>query len=222
MPLADPHPADANRPARRENRHPPHSIALYETVGPQDKLGPECEGCNRETNFFRRNEPIVGRFSHYWIDGRCSAGHEFRGELAVVNSGSGFPDDQSRKTQEVALAAIESPKNWFEDFGAEHLSNGVALIQLEPDYAQTINTKLEYHLFVTPNGDCKGLYVTRKTESSFEVHELGGGTSSQPRTERRSCGPCAHTQGPQTLLHFRLSRSTANRVPRDRSQARGW
>ncbi len=80
--------------------------------------------------------------------------------------------------RKVALAAIESPKNWFEDFGSEHLSNGVAVIQLEPDYAQTINTKLEYHVFLTPNGDCKGLYVTRKTESSFEVRELGGGTSS--------------------------------------------
>ncbi len=80
--------------------------------------------------------------------------------------------------RKVALAAIESPKNWFEDFGSEHLSNGIAVIQLEPDYAQTINTKLEYHVFLTPNGDCKGLYVTRKTESSFEVHEMGGGTSS--------------------------------------------
>lgn len=80
--------------------------------------------------------------------------------------------------RKVALATIESPKNWFEDFGSEHLSNGVALIHLEPDYAQTINTQMEYHVFVTPNGDCKGLYVTRKTESSFEVHELGGGSSS--------------------------------------------
>jgi len=80
--------------------------------------------------------------------------------------------------RKVALAAIESPKNWFEDFGSEHLSNGVAVIQLEPDYAQTINTKLEYHVFLTPNGDCKGLYVTRKTETSFEVRELGGGSSS--------------------------------------------
>ena len=80
--------------------------------------------------------------------------------------------------RKVALAAIESPKNWFEDFGSEHLSNGVAVIQLEPDYAQTINSKLEYHVFLTPNGDCKGLYVTRKTESSFEVREMGGGSSS--------------------------------------------
>jgi len=80
--------------------------------------------------------------------------------------------------RKVALSAIESPKNWFEDFGSEQLSNGAALIALEPEFAQTVNTDLEYHVFLTPNGDCKGLYVSQKTPTSFEVRELGGGTSS--------------------------------------------
>jgi hypothetical protein len=80
--------------------------------------------------------------------------------------------------RKVALAAIESPKNWFEDFGSERLSNGAAVIALEPEFAQTVNTDLEYHVFLTPKGDCKGLYVANETASSFEVHELGGGSSS--------------------------------------------
>jgi hypothetical protein len=29
-----------------------------------------------------------------------------------------------------------------------------------------------------PNGNCKGLYMTNKTANSFEVRELGGGTSN--------------------------------------------
>ena len=33
-------------------------------------------------------------------------------------------------------------------------------------------------MFLTPNGDCKGLYVHQKTATSFEVRELGGGNSS--------------------------------------------
>jgi hypothetical protein len=37
---------------------------------------------------------------------------------------------------------------------------------------------LDYHVFVTPNGDCKGLYVAQKSAASFVVRELGGGTSS--------------------------------------------
>lgn len=80
--------------------------------------------------------------------------------------------------RKVALAAIESPKNWFEDFGSERLSNGSAVVTLDADFGQTVNTGLEYHVFLTPNGDCKGLYVTAKTATSFEVRELGGGASS--------------------------------------------
>jgi hypothetical protein len=77
----------------------------------------------------------------------------------------------------VALSAIESPMNWFEDFGSAHLSGGTAVVQLEPKFAQTVNTKMEYHVFLTPNGDCKGLYVNQKNATFFEVHEIGGGTS---------------------------------------------
>jgi hypothetical protein len=80
--------------------------------------------------------------------------------------------------RKVALSAIESPKNWFEDAGAAELVNGSAVVTLDPDFIQTINTNLDYHVFLTPNGDSRGLYVTRKTAASFEVREQGGGTSS--------------------------------------------
>jgi hypothetical protein len=78
----------------------------------------------------------------------------------------------------VALSAIESPENWFEDFGSAQLINGVALIQLDPDFIQTVNTEKDYRVFPVPNGDCKGLYVTNKSPNFFEVRELGGGTSN--------------------------------------------
>ena len=78
----------------------------------------------------------------------------------------------------VALAAIESPKNWFEDFGSARLVGGVAVIRLDSRFTQTVNAKMEYHVFLTPNGDCKGLYVNQKNATSFEVRELGGGNSS--------------------------------------------
>ena len=79
---------------------------------------------------------------------------------------------------QVALAAIESPKNWFEDFGSAELVGGVATVRLDARFIQTVNTKSEYHVFLTPNGDCKGLYVNQKTANSFEVRELGNGNSS--------------------------------------------
>jgi hypothetical protein len=87
---------------------------------------------------------------------------------AVVENGS----------RKVALSAIEAPENWFEDAGSAHLSNGEAVVNLESVFGQTVNSEVDYHVFLTPNGDCKGLYVAQKSASSFVVRELGGGTSS--------------------------------------------
>jgi hypothetical protein len=84
-------------------------------------------------------------------------------------------DAGSRK---VALYAIEGPENWFEDLGGSQLVRGAATVHLEPTFAQTVNTGGDYRVFLTPNGDCKGLYVAHKTASSFEVRELSGGTSA--------------------------------------------
>jgi len=78
----------------------------------------------------------------------------------------------------VAMSAIESPENWFEDFGSAQLIDGVAVIQLDPDFIQTVNTERNYRVFPVPNADCRGLYVTNKSANSFEVRELGGGTSN--------------------------------------------
>jgi hypothetical protein len=78
----------------------------------------------------------------------------------------------------VALYAVEAPENWFEDYGSELLENGAATVTLDLIYAQTVNTGMEYHVFLTPSGDCNGLYVTNKTANSFEVRELKGGHSN--------------------------------------------
>jgi hypothetical protein len=84
-------------------------------------------------------------------------------------------DGGSRK---VSLYGVAAPENWFEDAGSGQLSNGGAVINLEPLFGQTVNTEMEYHVFLTPNGDCNGLYVTQKTATSFVVRELNRGTSS--------------------------------------------
>lgn len=84
-----------------------------------------------------------------------------------------LPDDRA-----VLLYSVESPENWYEDFGSGKLQAGVATVNLDAIFAQTVNTSLEYHVFLTPKGDCKGLYVTNETAAGFEVRELSGGQSS--------------------------------------------
>jgi len=80
--------------------------------------------------------------------------------------------------REIALYAVESPENWFEDFGSGELTNGVAFIPLDASFAQATNATVTYHVFLTPNGDSNGLYVARKTPTGFEVREHSGGASN--------------------------------------------
>jgi len=90
----------------------------------------------------------------------------------VKNAVVTFPD----RTQRV-LHCMESPEHWFEDFGTAKLARGRATVELDGDFAKVIKPA-DYHVFVTPEGDCRGLYVAEKKTASFEVRELGGGTSS--------------------------------------------
>jgi hypothetical protein len=108
-------------------------------------------------------------------DGHCSI--STAGNLSCSGSKSAVvPVDNG--TRKVALYAVEAPENWFEDFGSGQLSNGLATVTLDLVFAQTVNTDVEYHVFLTPNGDSKGLYVSNKTAAGFEVHESAGGRST--------------------------------------------
>ena len=73
-----------------------------------------------------------------------------------------------------AVYAVESPEVWLEDFGSATLTNGVAVVTIDPIFGEMISTD-GYHVFVTPLGDCKGLYVEEKNATGYTVQELGGG-----------------------------------------------
>jgi hypothetical protein len=77
----------------------------------------------------------------------------------------------------VRLYCVESPESWFEDFGSGQLNNGSAKVDLEPGFAGVVKTD-QYRVFPVANGDCKGLYISNRTPTSFTVHESQGGTSN--------------------------------------------
>ncbi len=78
----------------------------------------------------------------------------------------------------VETYSVQSPENWMEDFGSGALKDGVTTVSLDATFAETISGNADYHVFLTPRGDSKGLYVTNVTATSFEVHESGGGTAT--------------------------------------------
>jgi hypothetical protein len=78
----------------------------------------------------------------------------------------------------VETYSVQSPENWMEDFGSGKLVRGVAQIAIDPAFAETVSATADYHVFLTPRGDSKGLFVINATAAGFEVRESGGGTSS--------------------------------------------
>jgi hypothetical protein len=90
------------------------------------------------------------------------------------------------KMQDGTTAAVycqESPEPYFEDFGKAQLVGGVANVALEREFASLIAGG-EYMVFPVPEGDTRGLYVSRKGPGGFEVREQQGGTSSVAFTYR--------------------------------------
>jgi hypothetical protein len=77
-----------------------------------------------------------------------------------------------------SMYAVQSPENWFEDFGSATLQDGSAHVSLEAIFGETVNSGVEYHVFLTPKGECEGLYVANEGVEGFDVRELRHGTSS--------------------------------------------
>jgi hypothetical protein len=96
------------------------------------------------------------------------------GDLEVYGAKSAvvpLRDGSSRR-----VYSIESPESWLEDFGEGQLRRGRATVTIDRRFATLI--RRGYQVFLTPYGDCTGLYVSRRTSVAFEVREQGGATNT--------------------------------------------
>jgi len=75
------------------------------------------------------------------------------------------------------MYCLESPVSYFEDLGTGQIADGHGSVTLDPMFVSTVDTA-DYMVFLTPDGDCQGLYVESKSKSGFAVRELMGGKSS--------------------------------------------
>ncbi|HTY77881.1 MAG TPA: hypothetical protein VMI34_08695 [Candidatus Bathyarchaeia archaeon] len=128
----------------------------------------------------------VGAVGGHGLVGMASApalAGVFFGDMVVAPGGNKsaavpFPDGSHR-----LLYSMECPESWFEDFGTGRLVRGRATVRLDRGFAAVVRRD-QLHVFLTPEGDCRGLYVRRKSASGFEVRELQGGSSSLRFTYR--------------------------------------
>jgi hypothetical protein len=129
---------------------------------------------------FPKNVGVVGYSeSGIGVYGATGAGGPwagfFDGNLGV--SGAKFavvrhPDGSHR-----GLYALGSPECWFEDFGRTKLVRGKGKVRLDQDFAAVARTD-DYHVFISPEGESRSLFVTRRTRNGFEVREGQRGKSN--------------------------------------------
>jgi hypothetical protein len=142
-------------------------------------------------------------------------GPSFGGECSIDVSGNLFCTGtlgaavKAGAKQRYGTYSVQSPENWMEDFGSSALNVGVVTVNLEPRFAKTISGKVDYKVFLTPSGECEGLYVANRTATSFEVRELHQGTSNVQFDYRI----VAHRKGLESTRMPELNLGTAKPRP---------
>jgi hypothetical protein len=65
-----------------------------------------------------------------------------------------------------------------EDFGEGKVLEGKGYVRIDSAFANVIDSQASYMVFITPEGDNRGLFVTGKTAQGFTVRESQGGRST--------------------------------------------
>jgi hypothetical protein len=90
-----------------------------------------------------------------------------------------FIDPQkTRGGPRVEAFSPESTRATIEDTGTARLEDGEGAVRFDSAFASTIDAARGYQVFLTPNGDTRGLYIAAKYEGGFIVRENEHGRSS--------------------------------------------
>jgi hypothetical protein len=133
------------------------------------------------------NVPNVPAFYAENLSGAPVAGFfygdvQVQGNFSVVGGAKAAAVVMPDGTQAM-MYSQEAPEPFFEDFGKGRLAGGVAQVTLDPEFASLVQLG-DYYVFAFPEGDTRGLFVSRKTPAGFEVRECGGGTGNIAFTYR--------------------------------------
>lgn len=93
----------------------------------------------------------------------------------TITGGAALRSEHRNGNGERVIAySPESATATIEDVGTGRLAGGVANVRLDPSFA-ALTDKRWYYVFLTPLGDTRGLYVSVKTATGFQVRETERG-----------------------------------------------
>jgi hypothetical protein len=108
------------------------------------------------------------------IDG---SGNEVLAGKFTMN-GSPLVRTQGTLGHYVTTFGARSSMPTLEDMGEARLANGQSYVAMDRAFAGTIDPNVKYMVFLTPEGDSHGLFVSAQTNRGFTVKENGGARST--------------------------------------------
>jgi hypothetical protein len=96
----------------------------------------------------------------------------------VVSGGIQVASSKTQRGVDVAEYAPRQTEPTIEDFGEAQLIAGRAHVDIRADFASAIDRGSRYLVFITPEGDSRGLFVIGKSAAGFDVRESQEGRSS--------------------------------------------
>lgn len=133
---------------------------------------------------------------------------------SVTTEGAPLFATRSASNREVTTYGERASVPTLDDAGEGLLVNGSAYVRLDPVFAATIDPAAKYLIFITTEGDSRGVYTTQASRSGFAVRENSGGRSSVPFAYRIVARPLDG----KTLVRLPATENTTRRVPTDASE----
>jgi hypothetical protein len=99
------------------------------------------------------------------------SGNVYTGQEEMTNQ-------RTRDGGRLGTYGTQSTRATIEDTGTSRLMNGGGAVRFDAAFARTLDLRQGYQVFLTPDGDTRGLYVAAKYEGGFIVRETEHGRSS--------------------------------------------
>jgi hypothetical protein len=166
-------------------------IGLYAVAGPSHSVSPSyaivAEGpdnaIDAENTSNNSSVQLAGSFDLIYGVGKTGsvivsdAGNETLSGTLMTSKGT---YDKSRGASGTIMTSYgqRSTAPSLEDTGEAQLVNGRAAVAIDAKLSDVTDHRVNYIVFLTPEGDSKGLYVMQKGSKGFVVREQQGGRST--------------------------------------------
>ena len=138
------------------------------------------------------------------------------GVFSGIVEASGFQTDvRTRDGQHLGAFNAQSTRPTIEDTGTARMTNGEGSVRFDSAFSRSVDLRQGYQVFLTPDGETRGLFVSGKYEGGFMVREIEHGRSTIYFDYRVVAHPVGSTiqRLPQLRLP-RMSRTNPGQVLR--------